>query len=316
MTDTARRLLQLLSLLQRRARWGGPELAERLGVTTRTVRRDVDRLRSLGYPVDAEPGVDGGYRLGTGADLPPLLLDDDEATAIAVALGVSTGGAVRGLEQPSLAALAKLDRVLPARLRREVGSLRASVVTLAPPADEVDADLLVTLAQACDGSERLALSYLDRQDRATDRRVEPYRLVSTGRRWYLLAHDLDRDDWRTFRVDRVRAARRTGHRFAPRPDPPDPLALVGDAITTAPYRHRAVVVIAAPPEVVRARVPPTVGRVERDGEGARLTVGSDDLAALAGHLVALDLPFEVLEPEALRAHLRATGRRLTAAHRR
>jgi predicted DNA-binding transcriptional regulator YafY len=187
---------------------------------------------------------------------------------------------------------------------------------MAPPADEVDADLLVALAQACDDGERVVLSYRDRQDQASERRVEPYRLVSTGRRWYLLAHDLDRDDWRTFRVDRIDAARRSGHRFTPRPDPPDALALVGDAITTAPYRHQAVVVIAAAPEVVRALVPPTVGRVEPDGEGARLMVGSDDLASLAGHLVALDLPFEVLEPEALRAHLRSTGRRLAAAHRR
>jgi predicted DNA-binding transcriptional regulator YafY len=157
-TDTPGRLLKLLSLLQRQPRWRGPELAERLGVTTRTVRRDVDRLRTLGYPVDAEPGVDGGYRLAIGAALPPLLLDDDEATAIAVALGVSTGGAVRGMEQPALAALAKLDRVLPARLRQRVDALRTSVVTMAPPSDDVDADLLVTLAQACEGRERVALS--------------------------------------------------------------------------------------------------------------------------------------------------------------
>ena len=276
----------------------------------------MDRLRSLGYRIDAEPGVDGGYRLGTGADLPPLLLDDDEATAIAVALGVSTGGAVRGLEQPALAALAKLDRVLPVRLRRQVEALRSSVVTLATSAEEVDADLLVTLAQACDAHERVVLRYVDRQGEASQRRVEPHRLVSTGRRWYLLADDVDRRDWRTFRVDRVRAARATGHRFTPRQDAPDPVAFVGDAITSAPYRHQAVIRVAAAPEVVRARVPATVGRVVPDGDGARLTVGSDDLASLAGHLVGLDLPFEVLEPPELRAHLRSLGRRLSAAHPR
>ena len=284
-------------------------------MTTRTVRRDVDRLRALGYRVDAEPGVDGVYRLGTGADLPPLLLDDDEATAIAVALGVSTGGAVRGLEQPALAALAKLDRVLPTRLRRQVEALRSSVVTLAPAADEVDADLLVTLAQACDGHERLVLEYVDRDGEASERRVEPHRLVSTGRRWYLLADDVDRRDWRTFRVDRIRAGRASGHRFTPRSDAPDALTFVGDAITTAPYRHQAVIRVAATPEVVRARVPPTVGRVAPDGDGARLTVGSDDLASLAGHLIGLDLPFEVLEPPELRAHLRSVARRLAEAHR-
>ena len=258
--------------------------------------------------------MDGGYRLGTGADLPPLLLDDDEATAIAVALGVSTGGAVRGLEQPALAALAKLDRVLPARLRRQVEALRSSVVTLAPGADEVDADLLVTLAQACDAHERLVLTYVDRDGGASERRVEPHRLVSTGRRWYLLADDVDRRDWRTFRVDRVRAALASGHRFNPRPEAPDAVAFVGDAITSAPYRHQAVIRVSAASGVVRARVPATVGRVVADGDGARLTVGSDDLASLAGHLVGLDLPFEVLEPPELRAHLRAVGRRLTSAH--
>jgi len=316
MTDTPRRLLQLLSLLQRRQHWSGPELADRLGITTRTVRRDVDRLRRLGYPVDSGPGVEGGYRLTVGAELPPLLLDDDEATTIAVALGVSTGGAVRGIEQPALTALAKLDRVLPARLRQRVDALRSSVVTMAGPADEVDADLLVTLAQACEGHERVSLAYRDRQGRGTERRVEPHRLVSTGRRWYLVANDVDRGDWRTFRVDRIGAASRTGHRFTPAPDPPDALTLVGEAITTAPYRHRAVVTIAAPPDEVRARIPPTVGLVEPDGDGSRLTVGADDLPSLAGHLVALDLPFEVLVPTALRDHLARVGRRLTAAHRR
>jgi predicted DNA-binding transcriptional regulator YafY len=218
------------------------------------------------------------------------------------------------MEQPALAALAKLDRVLPARLRHRVEALRTSVVTMAPPSDDVDADLLVTLAQACEGHERVALTYKDREGRETTRRVEPYRLVSTGRRWYLLADDVDRQDWRTFRVDRIVTATRTGHRFIPVDDPPDALTLVSEAITSAPYRYQAVVAIDAPPAVVRDRVPPTVGLVEPHGPGSRLTVGGDDLPYLAGHLVDLDLPFEVLEPEVLREHLRAVAARLAAAH--
>ena len=313
MSDTPARLLRLLSLLQRQPHWSGPALAGRLGVTTRTVRRDVDRLRGLGYPVEAGPGAAGGYRLGTGADLPPLLLDDDEATAVAVALGVSTGGAVRGIEQPALAALAKLDRVLPARLRQRVDALRSSIVTMAPAADEVDADLLVTLAQACEGHERVTITYRDRDGRATERRTEPHRLVSTGRRWYLVANDVDRRDWRTFRVDRIGVATRTGHRFVPQ-DPPDAADLVGQAITSAPYRLQAVVRVAAPAPVLRARVPPTVGVVRPDGDGSVLLVGADDMAYLAGHLVGLDLPFEVLEPPELREHLCRVGHRLVASH--
>ena len=183
METTSARLLRLLSLLQRRPYWGGPELADRLGVTTRTVRRDVQRLRDLGYPVDSVPGEGGGYELGVGGALPPLLLDDDEATAIAVSLGLSTGNAVRGIEGPALAALAKLDRLLPPRLRARVDAVRSATVTLGPPEDAVDADLLVAVAQACDGHERIVASYRDRSGVSSERRLEPYSLVATGRRW-------------------------------------------------------------------------------------------------------------------------------------
>ena len=315
MADPSERLLRLLSLLQRRQRWSGPELADRLAVTTRTVRRDVDRLRSLGYPVDAEPGVEGGYRLAAGADLPPLLLDDDEATAVALALATSTGGAVAGIGEPALAALAKLDRVLPDRLLRRVATLRASTSVLAgPTADDVDPDVLVVLAQACDGHERVALAYQDREGQRTDRRVEPHRLVATGRRWYLVAADVDRGAWRSFRVDRIGSATATGHRFTPAVDAPDPVAFVGEAITASPYGHRAVVRFDVPAEVLAAQVPPTVGTVTPDGDGCTLVVGADRLADLAGHLIALDLPFEVVEPAELRTHLRDVADRLATAH--
>jgi predicted DNA-binding transcriptional regulator YafY len=319
------RLLRLLSLLQQRPYWTGPELAERLGVTDRTIRRDVDRLRDLGYAVDASPSAAGGYRLGRGgAALPPLLLDDGEAAAVAIALGVTAGGApasVKDFAEPALSALAKLDRLLPPELRASVDAIRSATTALsrAPSPDAVDADTLVLLAQACDGHERATLGYRDREGNETERRVEPYRLVATGRRWYLLAFDVDRRDWRTFRVDRIGTAARTGHRFVPVDDPPDAATIVGEAITTAPYRFRAVVDFDCPPAELAARIPPTVGTVRPDrrphtSTRSTLTVGGDDLNALAAHLVAIDLPFEVRSPPELRAHVRTVGRRLAARH--
>ncbi len=186
-THPSGRLLALLSLLQRRPSWGGGELAERLGVTPRTVRRDVDRLRELGYFVDATPGPEGGYRLAGGASMPPLLLDDDEATAAALALRSAATGPVMGLEEASLAALSKLDRVLPPHLRTRVDSIRRATVFLDPSEQSVDPELLIVAARASAESERLRLEYSDRLERVTERRIEPFRLVCTGRRWYLVA---------------------------------------------------------------------------------------------------------------------------------
>lgn len=184
--DPSERLLALLSLLQRRVRWTGPELADQLGVTTRTVRRDVDRLRNLGYPVDATPGVEGGYQLGSGGDLPPLLFDDDEATAVAVALGASTATAALGIEDIALAALAKLHRLLPPRIRSRVQSLSTTTDLLASPGEAVAPGLLVAVATAIDVDERMVLLYADREGRRSERRIDPYRLVATNRRWYLV----------------------------------------------------------------------------------------------------------------------------------
>jgi predicted DNA-binding transcriptional regulator YafY len=311
--DTSARLLRLLSLLQSRPDWSGPELAERLAVTTRTVRRDVDRLRQLGYPVDAAPGVAGGYRLGSGTNLPPLLLDDDEATAVAIALGTTTGGAVRGMEEPALAALTKLDRLLPPRLRKRVADLQATTIGMSGPADAVDASLLVVLSQACAGQERVRMHYVDREGAPSERRVEPFRLVSTGRRWYLVARDVDRDAWRTFRVDRVVDAQPTGHRFR-FDDPPDAAELVSRATSVAPYRYSARVRVEAPLATVRARVPPTVGLVDDGPDGVVLTTGADDLDFIAGHLVGLGLPFEVLEPPELREHVGSVARQIASRH--
>lgn len=314
MPTASARLLRLLSLLQQRAHWSGPELAERLGITTRTVRRDVDRLRELGYPVDAEPGVGGGYRLGTGASLPPLILDDDEATAIAIALGVSAGGAVQGVEEPALAALAKLDRLLPPHVRARVDSVRTTTLPIGG-SEPVDARVLVVVARAAAEAERVQITYVDREGSTTERRVEPYRLVSTGRRWYLVCLDVDRQAWRTLRADRITKAAPTGHRFR-LTDPPDAAALVSRASGVSPYRYAAKVVVHTSPEQLATRVPPTVGVIETHPNGALLSVGANDLAALAGHLVALDLPFEAVEPPELIDELRRAGGRLIAAVRR
>ena len=312
MTDTSGRLLRLLSLLQQRTLWSGPELAERLGVTTRTVRRDVDRLRSLSYPVDAGPGTAGGYRLGVGASIPPLLLDDDEATAIAIALGLTAGGAVHGVQEPAVSALAKLDRMLPAHVRARVEAVRTTAVPLGGE-DVVDAGMLLTTARAASDAERLRIAYTDREGRETERRVDPYRLVSTGRRWYLVALDVDRGAWRTLRVDRITSVVATGHHFH-LADPPDAVELVSRASGVSPYRHVARVVVHAPPADVARKVPPTVGVVEDHPEGSLLVVGADDLAFLAGHLIGLDLPFEALAPPELRVLLRRIGGLLVDAH--
>jgi predicted DNA-binding transcriptional regulator YafY len=312
MLETSARLLRLLSLLQSRRDWSGAELADRLGVSARTVRRDVDRLRGLGYPVHATPGVAGGYRLGAGAALPPLLLDDDEATAIAIALGLSAGGAVQGVEEPALAALAKMDRLLPSHLRSRVEAVRRTTMPIGG-ADRVAADVLVTVARAAAELHRLRITYVDREGHRTQRRIDPYRLVSTGRRWYLVAFDVDRDDWRTLRADRITDVVITGHTFRLE-DPPDAVDLLSRASGVSPYRYAARVVVHATPARVADKVPPTVGLVEEHPDGALLSIGADDLPFLAGHLVALDLPFEALEPPELRHLLRRAGARLVAAH--
>jgi predicted DNA-binding transcriptional regulator YafY len=311
--ETSARLLRLLSLLSTRPDWGAAELAERLGITPRTVRRDVARLRSLGYPVRAAPGVAGGYRLGAGASLPPLLLDDDEAVAVALSLRTSATHAVSGVGEPAVRALAKLEQVLPSRLRERAAAIGQMTVPLTGPGPVLDATVLTSLARACRGRERLEFGYRDHRGGTTARRVEPHRLVQAGYRWYLVARDIDRDDWRTFRADRIEAPRLTGVRFVPA-DPPDAAAFVARAVTTAPYRYQARILVRAPAGVVAAHVPPTVGVIEPGGaDDCVLITGSDSLDALAFHTALLDFDFVVLAPDELVSRLATLAVRLTAA---
>jgi predicted DNA-binding transcriptional regulator YafY len=311
--ETSARLLRLLSLLQARPEWAGEDLAERLGVTSRTVRRDIAKLRNLGYPVDAAPGVAGGYRLGAGASLPPLLLDDDEAVAVALSLRTSASHSVSGVGEASVRALAKLDQVLPRRLREQAAAIGQATVPLMGPGPAVDADALTTIAQACRRCERLEFSYRDRDGTVTARRAEPHRLVQAGYRWYLVARDLDRGDWRTFRVDRIEAPRVAGVRFVPA-DPPDAAAFVARAVTAAPYRYQARILVHASADVVAEHVPPTVGVLAPAGPATcLLTIGSDSLDALALHAAMLDLDFTVLAPPELTTRLTTLAGRLSAA---
>ncbi|MGP3957940.1 helix-turn-helix transcriptional regulator [Nonomuraea sp. 3N208] len=316
MLETSARLLRLLSLLQSRADWTGAELAGRLEVGLRTVRRDIDRLRDLGYPVDATPGVAGGYRLGVGAALPPLLLDDEEAVAVAISLRTAATGNVAGLEEGSLRALAKLQQVLPSRLRHRVSAFQAATVPLAgAAAPAVSADLLTALAAACRDQRRLRLRYQGRAG-VSSREVEPHRLVHTPRRWYLLAWDVGKGEWRTFRVDRIQAPLGTpGARFTPRTPPQeDVAAYVSRAISSAPYRYQARILFHAPLESVAPQTSAGAGRLEAvDANTCLYVTGSNSLDELAIYIAVKGFDFEVLDPPELVPVLREVSDRLRRA---
>jgi predicted DNA-binding transcriptional regulator YafY len=315
MLETSARLLRLLSLLQARRHWGGPELAQRLGVTTRTVRADVERLRSLGYPVEATPGVAGGYRLGAGAAMPPLLLDDEEAVAVAVGLRTAAGGSVTGIEETSLRALAKLERLLPSRLRRRVTAVQGFTLDVGGGGPTVDADMLALLAGACRDAERLRFDYARHDGSVSRRVVEPHRLVHLRRRWYLVAWDVERADWRTFRVDRVTPRPPTGPRFVPRTFPEEDVgAYVQRGVGAAIWRHWARVRLHATAADVARRWPNAPGRTTPETGGTcLLEVGADTFEQLALHLGLLGVEFEVLAPPELADAVRALGERYVRA---
>lgn len=313
MLETSARLLRLLSLLRSGRAVPGPELASRLGVDVRTVRRDIGRLRRLGYPVSATRGSDGGYRLCGGAEVPPLAFDDDEAVAVVV--GLRTAAGVTGIEVTALRALAKLEQALPARLRHRIGTLDAATVSLTGPGEAVDGKVLTVIAAACRDRERLRFGYRAHDGSATSRDVEPLRLASTGPRWYLLAFDLDRRDWRTFRVDRLTGPPVPGFRFPPREPPePDVAAFITRSISSAPYRHRLRVLVHAPAEEVAGRIPPSSGLVEAVDDGSCvLHIGADDLGVVPYCLARHGVDFEATEPPELAARLREIAARLVRA---
>jgi predicted DNA-binding transcriptional regulator YafY len=313
MAETAERILGLLSLLTAGHVWRGDDLAERLGVTARTVRRDIDRLRDLGYEVRAVPGPAGGYALGAGAVLPPMMLDDDAAVAVAVGLRSAASGGVAGMEEAAVRAAAAIERVLPERLKRRVDALHATVVPLPSGTTPVQPSLLGMVALACRDSERLRFSYTDGKGAASRRHVEPYRLVSAARRWYLVARDIDRDAWRSFRLDRITDPLPTGVRSCPA-DPPDAARFVAEGTSTKPYRWQARVLLDAPASVVADRVPASTGVIEAAGTGQCVLIsGSDSLDAIAFHLAMLDIPFTPLEPPELRETCAALAARLASA---
>lgn len=315
MLQTSARLLRLLTLLQARRFWGGPELASRLEVTERTVRRDVDKLRSLGYPVDATSGVAGGYQLAAGATLPPLLLDDDEALAVSLGLRAAAAGMVAGMEEAALGALAKLEQVMPARLRRSLGALRGSVVPLYRAGPAVDPEVLTALAGASRDRLRVGFRYADRSARDTYRSAEPHGLVHAGWRWYLVAWDLDREDFRTFRVDRIAGKVKLGAPFLARAIPGGDLAsYVSRSVSSGAHQHRARVLLHAPIEAIEKRLSPTMGVLTRQGDQrCVLEAGASSHGQLGLYIAQLGVDFEVLDPPEFAAELRVLAARLARA---
>ena len=314
MANTSSRTLRLLSLLQTHRYWPGNELAERLEVSVRTLRRDVDRLRELGYPVDAQRGIDGGYQLAAGAALPPLLLDDEEAVALAIGLRTAAQGAVAGIEEASIRALTKVQQVMPPKLRRRVDALReATVPAVWGSGPSIDAGVLTSVAQACRDEERLRFSYTAQSGEQTHRHVEPHKLVSIGRRWYLVAYDLARQDWRSFRLDRLDGPRSTAMRFVQRELPAkDAAAFVkasfGNLSVTS---HACEALVHAPAATVRTMVGRWATVEELDEQSCRLRMTVDNLDWPTLALGSVGAEFEVLRPPELVEHIREWAARFT-----
>jgi predicted DNA-binding transcriptional regulator YafY len=314
MLNTSARLLRLLTLLESRRDWPGAVLAERLAVSTRTLRNDVSRLRELGYPVEAARGVAGGYRLGSGASMPPLLLEDDEVVAVAVALRSSAGGGISGIEETSVRALVKLEQVLPSRLRRRVNALQAFTVTVPTAGPTVDPHALATIAAACRDCELLRIDYRKQDGTESTRSIEPYRAVHLGRRWYLVAWDRGRHAWRTFRIDRMTLQSPTGPHFTPRELPAEDIAAyVTRSVGSAPMKYEARVRVLAPAAVIAERVPRQLLIEPIDDNTCLLHARSNSIEMLALYLGLLDADFTITEPLELVEQLAKLSRRYAAA---
>jgi predicted DNA-binding transcriptional regulator YafY len=310
-------MLQLLSLLQTHRQWRGPELAERLEVSERTLRRDIERLRDVGYLVDASPGVDGGYRLVPGAALPPLVLDDEEAVALAVGLqSALQAGTILGIEESSVRALTKIVQVMPPRLRHQVDAIASMTVPAvwAETGNGVDPRTLVEVAQACRDAERLHFSYADRDGYRSDRRVEPYRLVLFGRRWYVVAWDLDRQDWRSFRLDRLSEPRRTGAPFQPRALPyEDAATFLRVSIESVARQLQVEAIVDASADDVRSRLGAWASVEDLTGGRCRVRMASDALEWPTVALCTLGVSFEIVGPPEMVEFARSCAERLQNA---
>ena len=308
MSDVTSRALRLLALLQARTVWTGPELAREMGVTTRTVRRDVDRLRQMGYPVLTSAGHGGGYQLGAGRALPPLLLSSTEAAAVAVGLRLAAASGLEGLDEEALRALAALDRILPASVRAEVGAVSSAMGVISRDGPGTRSEVLMALATAVRDGVRVRLDYERADGERFERRIEPYRVLSVEGRWYLFAWDLDREDWRTFRLDRMHAVHPSTFTFAAR-ETPDIEHAVRESITVAGYRAACTVRILAPYAQVAPMISARTGTLEADGEEACvLRAGADQLRWVAVHLAGMGLPVEVIDPPELLEEIEALGR--------
>jgi predicted DNA-binding transcriptional regulator YafY len=316
MGDTPGRMLELLSLLQNRRSWGGEELASRLEVTERTVRRDVERLRHLGYPVEAVPGRSGGYRLSRGGRLPPLLFNDDEAAAIVIGLRSALDGSITGLEEAAVSALAKLDQILPAHVAGKVRGLHESTASMLwhAPQEQVDAGHLILLAHACSSLERARFDYVDKGGAATSRLIEPLRLLRSGWRWYLVAWDVDRADWRTFRLDRITNPESVGTHFDARSHP-DPVEIITDGAAIGGYPYRARIRLPLSVEEATRVVPRAFAVLEDEGDATVIELGSNNVERMVGYLAGLNPPCEVLDPPELRDALQAHATAVAKANR-
>lgn len=312
MLSTSARLLRLASLLQSRRHWPGAALADELGVDARTMRRDVDRLRELGYPVEASSGVGGGYALGRGADLPPLVLDDDEAVALAIALRAASAS-VGGIEATSLRLMGKLDQLMPTRLRRRATALHAVTLSLRSGLPLVDAGLLSSLATACRDCLAVKFGYRNHAGEASQRHVQPLRLANYGRRWYLIAWDIERSDWRSFRVDRLHGAPTLGAPFTPRPVPDDVAARLESGIAYAPFACRITLRLEGTVEALQAALPTWCGVLERDTDThSLLRVGADSPEGVLAQVLMIGRDAELVEDAAMAPQLQAVLSRMSA----
>ncbi|TRY18709.1 YafY family transcriptional regulator [Tessaracoccus rhinocerotis] len=316
MSNPSGRLLELLSLLQARRDWPGDALAQRLEVSPRTVRRDVERLRDLGYPVQTTKGPAGGYRLAPGLDLPPMLFDDDQAVAVAVALQTASTG-LAGIQDAALRALATIRQVLPARLRHRVDALQVTALRHSGGAEEVDAEALLHIGAAIRDHETLRFDYAARDGGESMRRGEPYRMVARGSRWYALVWDLDRRDWRTFRVDRM-GLRTNGPRFVPRELSDEEVAAHFGAEREQPsWPVTGKVLMHDSARAVSRWLPPHQGSVTPVDEGSCVVeLGSWSHGAMVAWLLLFETDFEVIEPEGLNEALADVGARVARASQR